>query len=130
MMTLRLFPHDYRGAPQSFHFASHCVAGVSNEVAIKLDISHFLQRNAGATECSRKLKTVNKFSLHLRTQELMRLYRQADINIQLLFLFQMNIAINKDAAKTLEYFREWQNSINPKEDSHPNHHDVAILLTR
>ncbi|GJQ74295.1 hypothetical protein Trydic_g19191 [Trypoxylus dichotomus] len=43
---------------------------------------------------------------------------------------EMNMAINNDAVKTLEYFREWQNTINPKEDSHPNHHDIAVLLTR
>nr|XP_022900548.1 A disintegrin and metalloproteinase with thrombospondin motifs 6-like isoform X1 [Onthophagus taurus] len=43
---------------------------------------------------------------------------------------EMNMNVNKDAEKTLEYFREWQNQVNPKEDTHPNHHDIAVLITR
>ncbi|XP_040194028.1 A disintegrin and metalloproteinase with thrombospondin motifs 12 [Rana temporaria] len=34
------------------------------------------------------------------------------------------------ADQTLSSFCKWQKSINPKSDSHPAHHDVAVLLTR
>ncbi|XP_063816638.1 A disintegrin and metalloproteinase with thrombospondin motifs 12 [Pseudophryne corroboree] len=34
------------------------------------------------------------------------------------------------ADQTLASFCKWQKSINPKSDSHPAHHDVAVLLTR
>ncbi|XP_051784068.1 A disintegrin and metalloproteinase with thrombospondin motifs 12 [Erpetoichthys calabaricus] len=34
------------------------------------------------------------------------------------------------ADNTLSSFCKWQRSINPKNDTHPAHHDVAILITR
>ncbi|KAJ8669558.1 hypothetical protein QAD02_000817, partial [Eretmocerus hayati] len=40
----------------------------------------------------------------------------------------LNVTVNAD--KTLYNFCEWQQKLNPLEDSHPNHHDVAILVTR
>ncbi|XP_014231082.1 A disintegrin and metalloproteinase with thrombospondin motifs 7 [Trichogramma pretiosum] len=40
----------------------------------------------------------------------------------------LNITINAD--KTLYNFCKWQQKLNPPDDSHPNHHDVAILITR
>ncbi|XP_033219978.1 A disintegrin and metalloproteinase with thrombospondin motifs 7-like isoform X2 [Belonocnema kinseyi] len=40
----------------------------------------------------------------------------------------LNITINAD--RTLYNFCKWQQKLNPGEDSHPNHHDVAILITR
>ncbi|XP_014212898.1 A disintegrin and metalloproteinase with thrombospondin motifs 7-like isoform X2 [Copidosoma floridanum] len=40
----------------------------------------------------------------------------------------LNITINAD--KTLYNFCKWQLKLNPSDDSHPNHHDVAILVTR
>ncbi|XP_043277591.1 A disintegrin and metalloproteinase with thrombospondin motifs 7-like isoform X2 [Venturia canescens] len=40
----------------------------------------------------------------------------------------LNITINAD--KTLYNFCKWQQKMNPGDDSHPNHHDVAILVTR
>ncbi|XP_024946984.1 A disintegrin and metalloproteinase with thrombospondin motifs 7 isoform X2 [Cephus cinctus] len=40
----------------------------------------------------------------------------------------LNITINAD--KTLYNFCKWQEKLNPADDSHPNHHDVAILVTR
>ncbi|KAF5307127.1 hypothetical protein FQR65_LT07111 [Abscondita terminalis] len=42
----------------------------------------------------------------------------------------MNLAVNRNVKKTLEYFEKWQDKINPGDDTHPNHHDLAILLTR
>lgn len=41
---------------------------------------------------------------------------------------QLDIAVNAD--RTLQNFCKWQQKHNPDEDSHPNHHDVAILVTR
>ncbi|XP_060526529.1 A disintegrin and metalloproteinase with thrombospondin motifs 7 isoform X2 [Cylas formicarius] len=35
-----------------------------------------------------------------------------------------------NADTTLKNFCKWQRSLNPGDDSHPHHHDVAILLTR
>ncbi|KAK2584349.1 hypothetical protein KPH14_006737 [Odynerus spinipes] len=43
---------------------------------------------------------------------------------------EMNLEISKDAEATLKQFQEWQRLLNPSEDNHPNHHDLAILLTR
>ncbi|XP_077291043.1 ADAM metallopeptidase with thrombospondin type 1 motif B [Arctopsyche grandis] len=41
---------------------------------------------------------------------------------------QLNITTNADT--TLANFCRWQRDLNPADDSHPNHHDVAILITR
>lgn len=43
---------------------------------------------------------------------------------------KLNLAINKNARKTLEFFEDWQHKINPGDDTHPNHHDLAVLVTR
>ncbi|GAB6026415.1 ADAM metallopeptidase with thrombospondin type 1 motif [Chamberlinius hualienensis] len=40
------------------------------------------------------------------------------------------LTVNHHADHSLKSFCKWQKQINPKEDSHPNHHDVAILITR
>lgn len=40
----------------------------------------------------------------------------------------LNVTVNAD--KTLYNFCKWQQKLNPPEDAHPNHHDVAILVTR
>lgn len=42
----------------------------------------------------------------------------------------MSLAATKNPEKTLKYFQEWQQTINPSDDSHPNHHDCAILITK
>ncbi|XP_029430634.1 LOW QUALITY PROTEIN: A disintegrin and metalloproteinase with thrombospondin motifs 7 [Rhinatrema bivittatum] len=41
-----------------------------------------------------------------------------------------DLKISHHADNTLKSFCKWQKSINPKGDSHPTHHDVAILITR
>ncbi|PSN39709.1 A disintegrin and metalloproteinase with thrombospondin motifs 12 [Blattella germanica] len=43
---------------------------------------------------------------------------------------EMNIAVTQDAEKTLNAFCTWQDKVNPGDDCHPNHHDVAVLITR
>jgi hypothetical protein len=40
----------------------------------------------------------------------------------------LNITVNAD--DTLSSFCKWQMGLNHADDSHPNHHDVAILVTR
>lgn len=40
----------------------------------------------------------------------------------------LNVTTNADV--TLRNFCRWQRALNPGNDSHPHHHDVAILLTR
>ncbi|KAG8200338.1 hypothetical protein JTE90_028520 [Oedothorax gibbosus] len=40
------------------------------------------------------------------------------------------LVISPHADDTLRSFCRWQKFVNPKDDAHPNHHDVAILLTR
>lgn len=42
----------------------------------------------------------------------------------------MNLSKNRDAETTLKRFQEWQRTMNPGDDSHPNHHDCAILLSK
>ncbi|KAI8789362.1 A disintegrin and metalloproteinase with thrombospondin motifs 7 isoform X1, partial [Biomphalaria glabrata] len=41
-----------------------------------------------------------------------------------------NLQITHHADKTLKSFCKWQKNINFRDDDHPNHHDVAVLLTR
>ncbi|XP_062590680.1 A disintegrin and metalloproteinase with thrombospondin motifs 7-like [Saccostrea cucullata] len=43
---------------------------------------------------------------------------------------QEGLIITHHADKSLRSFCKWQTKINMKEEDHPNHHDVAILLTR
>lgn len=41
-----------------------------------------------------------------------------------------HLAITSNADSTLKNFCRWQKALNPGNDSHPHHHDVAILITR
>ncbi|XP_056633400.1 A disintegrin and metalloproteinase with thrombospondin motifs 12-like [Diorhabda sublineata] len=43
---------------------------------------------------------------------------------------EIDLVINTNAEKTLESFCKWQVKINPKDINNPNHHDIAVLLTR
>ena len=43
---------------------------------------------------------------------------------------QKDLTITHHADNSLASFCKWQQTINPKDEKHPNHHDVAILLTR
>ncbi|XP_077275525.1 A disintegrin and metalloproteinase with thrombospondin motifs 7 [Temnothorax americanus] len=43
---------------------------------------------------------------------------------------EMNLSINRDADATLRRFQKWQYTMNPGGDSHPNHHDCAILISK
>lgn len=43
---------------------------------------------------------------------------------------QMSLTVTKDSNATLKYFQQWQRMINPGDDTHPNHHDCAILITK
>ncbi|XP_013921763.1 PREDICTED: A disintegrin and metalloproteinase with thrombospondin motifs 12-like [Thamnophis sirtalis] len=43
---------------------------------------------------------------------------------------EQGLKITHHADKTLASFCKWQKSINPKLDTNPLHHDVAVLLTR
>ncbi|KAH3833497.1 hypothetical protein DPMN_106808 [Dreissena polymorpha] len=45
-------------------------------------------------------------------------------------LLQDDLLIAYHADKTLNSFCKFQKKINFKDDDHPNHHDVAVLLTR
>ena len=45
-------------------------------------------------------------------------------------VFQPGLKISHHANEILKSFCKWQATINPKDENHPNHHDVAILLTR
>ncbi|XP_052832020.1 A disintegrin and metalloproteinase with thrombospondin motifs 7 isoform X2 [Octopus bimaculoides] len=57
------------------------------------------------------------------------------INIKIVRLLlledeQEGLKITHHADRSLRSFCHWQRKMNFKEDSHPNHHDVAVLLTR
>lgn len=43
---------------------------------------------------------------------------------------EIDLLITRDAEKTLDSFCKWQQTINPKDLKNPNHHDIAVLLTR
>lgn len=44
--------------------------------------------------------------------------------------FQKGLKIVHHADTTLNSFCTWQKNLNPQSDTHPAHHDVAILITR
>uniref|UniRef100_A0A8C3UW98 ADAM metallopeptidase with thrombospondin type 1 motif 7 n=1 Tax=Catharus ustulatus TaxID=91951 RepID=A0A8C3UW98_CATUS len=50
--------------------------------------------------------------------------------VRLILLEHEELKISHHADNTLKSFCKWQKSINVKGDSHPLHHDVAVLLTR
>ncbi|KDR20850.1 A disintegrin and metalloproteinase with thrombospondin motifs 12, partial [Zootermopsis nevadensis] len=54
--------------------------------------------------------------------------------VRIIYLYKQeeekDLYINRDAEKTLKSFCEWQASVNPQDVTHPNHHDIAVLLTR
>ena len=39
-------------------------------------------------------------------------------------------ASNQSSNITLRNFCRWQKHVNPKNETHPNHHDAAVLITR
>ncbi|XP_068081829.1 A disintegrin and metalloproteinase with thrombospondin motifs 12-like [Anabrus simplex] len=43
---------------------------------------------------------------------------------------ELDLRISGDAPKTLESFGEWCEKIKPKEEKHPHHFDIGVLLTR
>ena len=43
---------------------------------------------------------------------------------------QPDLEVTSSATKSLKKFCRWQHKKNEKDDSHPNHYDTAILLTR
>lgn len=56
--------------------------------------------------------------------------RSSDYSRSIPFLSQQELNITVNADRTLYNFCKWQQKLNPSDDSHPNHHDVAILVTR
>lgn len=45
-------------------------------------------------------------------------------------LAEPDLKIVPNSDKTLRSFCQWQKRMNPENDSHPHHHDVAVLVTR
>jgi hypothetical protein len=43
---------------------------------------------------------------------------------------ELDLHINQDADASLSSFCKWQTTVNPRDVAHPNHHDIAVLLTR
>ena len=43
---------------------------------------------------------------------------------------ELDLHISHDAYATLDSFCKWQSMVNPRDEAHPNHHDIAVLLTR
>ncbi|XP_050455485.1 A disintegrin and metalloproteinase with thrombospondin motifs 7-like [Cataglyphis hispanica] len=43
---------------------------------------------------------------------------------------EIDLLISPAAEKTLESFAKWAEKMNPKDDTHPNHFDIAALVTR
>uniref|UniRef100_A0A1B6E382 Peptidase M12B domain-containing protein n=2 Tax=Clastoptera arizonana TaxID=38151 RepID=A0A1B6E382_9HEMI len=59
-----------------------------------------------------------------------------NINVELVRVIYLTTCIKQldsdiySPTELLENFCSWQAAINPSQDSHPNHHDMAILITR
>ncbi|KYQ49829.1 A disintegrin and metalloproteinase with thrombospondin motifs 7 [Trachymyrmex zeteki] len=43
---------------------------------------------------------------------------------------EIDLLISPAAENTLESFAKWAEKMNPKDDTHPNHYDIAVLVTR
>lgn len=43
---------------------------------------------------------------------------------------EIDLSIGQHAENTLESFCKWQQKVNPEDVKNPNHHDIAVLLTR
>ncbi|XP_032687133.1 A disintegrin and metalloproteinase with thrombospondin motifs 7-like [Odontomachus brunneus] len=43
---------------------------------------------------------------------------------------EIDLLISPAAENTLESFSKWAEKMNPKDDTHPNHYDIAVLVTR
>ncbi|XP_033120764.1 A disintegrin and metalloproteinase with thrombospondin motifs 7-like [Anneissia japonica] len=52
------------------------------------------------------------------------------VRVMLLSEDQDKLRIVHNARPTLDSFSSWQQSVNMESDEHPNHHDVAVLITR
>ncbi|CAD7087041.1 unnamed protein product [Hermetia illucens] len=42
----------------------------------------------------------------------------------------LDLSVSPEAGQTLKSFCKWQSEINPKDPDHPQHHDIAVLITR
>jgi len=42
----------------------------------------------------------------------------------------LDLSLTPNGAKSLKSFCKWQLEINPKSLDHPQHHDIAVLITR
>ncbi|PVD19867.1 hypothetical protein C0Q70_20360 [Pomacea canaliculata] len=58
--------------------------------------------------------------------------QSTSLSFRLLLLKDLDedLEITHHADNTLHSFCKWQKSVNFRDDDHPNHHDVALLLTR
>ena len=43
---------------------------------------------------------------------------------------QSSLKVSHHAGHTLKHFCRWASLINPKSEAHPNHHDIAVFITR
>ncbi|XP_043584459.1 A disintegrin and metalloproteinase with thrombospondin motifs 7-like isoform X4 [Bombus pyrosoma] len=58
------------------------------------------------------------------------LVEEDDAEVRANYAGDQGLDITVNADRTLYNFCKWQQKLNPADDSHPNHHDVAILVTR
>ena len=65
----------------------------------------------------------NNYSIY-RAQVSQDVYFIADFNPQ------SALKVTHHAGHTLKHFCRWASLINPKSEEHPNHHDIAVLITR
>jgi len=42
---------------------------------------------------------------------------------------ELGLHINQNSTASLESFCKWQMTVNPRDEAHPNNHDIAVLLT-
>ncbi|PSN50868.1 A disintegrin and metalloproteinase with thrombospondin motifs 12 [Blattella germanica] len=51
--------------------------------------------------------------------------------VRIIYLYkELDLLVTNDAEVTLKNFCNWQFRINPSDYCHPNHHDIAVLITR
>lgn len=89
----------------------------------------FLRRGTGGCV---PITLKNDKARHISKTELLITVTSKQIPPIPLFLFfmQKGLKIVHHADSTLASFCAWQKNLNPQSDTHPAHHDVAVLITR
>ncbi|KAK3727914.1 hypothetical protein QZH41_016375, partial [Actinostola sp. cb2023] len=90
------------------------------------ETSHERQRRSISSERNVEVLVVADKSMYEFHKDDLESYLLTVMNME----DQADLKIMHHAGETIESFCKWATTVNPKSDKHPNHHDLAILVTR